>query len=155
MHMKLTAPNSIFLTILSRPRANSLCPHPPTGVFTLQGHHWGHPSPQGTVLMAPLPWSAFSCLLTAFSPGSLPPPWLLVFRFFVDTFYPWVSLVALTVKNPPAMRKTWFPSLGWEDPLEEIMGTHENPHGQRSLVGYNPWGCKESDTTEWLHFHSG
>ena len=20
-------------------------------------------------------------------------------------------------------------------------------HGQRSLVGYNPWGCKESDTT--------
>ena len=23
-------------------------------------------------------------------------------------------------------------------------------HGQRSLVGYSPWGCKESDTTEWL-----
>ena len=22
-----------------------------------------------------------------------------------------------------------------------------NPHGQRSLVGYSPWGCKESDTT--------
>ena len=21
-------------------------------------------------------------------------------------------------------------------------------HGQRSLVGYSPWGCKESDTTE-------
>ena len=20
-------------------------------------------------------------------------------------------------------------------------------HGQRSLVGYGPWGCKESDTT--------
>ena len=26
-------------------------------------------------------------------------------------------------------------------------------HGWRSLVGYSPWGCKESDTTEWLHFH--
>ena len=26
----------------------------------------------------------------------------------------------------------------------------ENPHGQRSLVGYSPWGHKESDTTEWL-----
>ena len=26
-------------------------------------------------------------------------------------------------------------------------------HGQRSLIGYSPWGCKESDTTEWLHFH--
>ena len=26
----------------------------------------------------------------------------------------------------------------------------ENPHGQRSLVGYSPWGCKESDMTERL-----
>ena len=24
----------------------------------------------------------------------------------------------------------------------------ENPHGQRSPVGYSPWGCKESDVTE-------
>ena len=28
-------------------------------------------------------------------------------------------------------------------------------HGQRSLVGYSPWGRKESDTTERLHFTSG
>ena len=26
----------------------------------------------------------------------------------------------------------------------------ENPHGQKSLVGYSPWGHKESDMTEWL-----
>ena len=26
----------------------------------------------------------------------------------------------------------------------------ENPHGQRSLVGYIPWGLKELDTTEQL-----
>ena len=26
-------------------------------------------------------------------------------------------------------------------------------HEQRSLVGYSPWGCKEPDTTEQLHFH--
>ena len=26
----------------------------------------------------------------------------------------------------------------------------ENPHGQRSLAGYSPWGCKELDTTERL-----
>ena len=26
-------------------------------------------------------------------------------------------------------------------------------HGQRSLVGYIPWGCKESDMTERLHVH--
>ena len=24
-------------------------------------------------------------------------------------------------------------------------------HGQRSLIGYSPWGCKELDTTEQLH----
>ena len=27
-------------------------------------------------------------------------------------------------------------------------------HGRRSLVGCSPWGRQESDTTEWLHFHS-
>ena len=26
-------------------------------------------------------------------------------------------------------------------------------HGWRSLVHCSPWGRKESDTTEWLHFH--
>ena len=26
-------------------------------------------------------------------------------------------------------------------------------HGRRSLVGCGPWGCEESDATEWLHFH--
>ena len=26
----------------------------------------------------------------------------------------------------------------------------ENSHGQRSLAGYSPWGCKESDMTEQL-----
>ena len=26
-------------------------------------------------------------------------------------------------------------------------------HGERSLVGCSPWGHKELDTTEWLHFH--
>ena len=25
-------------------------------------------------------------------------------------------------------------------------------HGYRSLVGWSPWGCKESDTSEWLTF---
>ena len=60
------------------------------------------------------------------------------------------------VKNLPAMRETWVRSLGWEDPLEEGMTTHSSilawrhPHGQRSLVGYSPWGHNESDTTERL-----
>ena len=36
------------------------------------------------------------------------------------------SLVAQTVKNSPAMHKTWVRSLGWEDPLEEGMATHSS-----------------------------
>ena len=34
------------------------------------------------------------------------------------------SLVAQMVKNLPAVQKTWFLSLGWEDPLEEEVATH-------------------------------
>ena len=37
--------------------------------------------------------------------------------------YPWASLVAQLVKNLPAMRETWVPSLGWEDALEEGKAT--------------------------------
>ena len=65
------------------------------------------------------------------------------------------SLVAQTIKNLPAMRETQVWSLGLEDSLEKGMATHssilpEESHGQRSLAGYSPWGCKELDTTEWL-----
>ena len=69
------------------------------------------------------------------------------------------SLVAQTVKCLPAMQETWVWSLGREDPLEKEMAIHSSTlawksHGQRSLIGYSPWGRKESDTTEWLHFTS-
>ena len=65
----------------------------------------------------------------------------------------WASLVVQMVKNLPAMQETWIRSLDWEDPLEKGMAVlqcscSENPHGQRSQVGYSPWGCKELDTTE-------
>ena len=35
-------------------------------------------------------------------------------------------LLTQTVKNLPAMRETWFSSLGWEDPLKEGMATHSS-----------------------------
>ena len=62
-------------------------------------------------------------------------------------------MVAQTVKNLPAVRETRVRSLGWEDPLEEGMATHSSIpavefHGQRSLAGQSPRGCKESDMTE-------
>ena len=61
-------------------------------------------------------------------------------------------------KNLPAMQETRVRSLGQEDPQGKGMATHSSilawrNHGQRSLAGYGPWGCKESDTTEQLpHF---
>ena len=60
--------------------------------------------------------------------------------------------VAQMVKHLPAMQETQVRSLGQEDPLEKEILSGES-HGQRSLVGYSPWGHKESDTTE-LHFTS-
>ena len=65
------------------------------------------------------------------------------------------SLVAQMVKHLPTMWETWVRSLGWEDLLEKEMTTHSSipawRQGQRSLVGYSPWGCKESDMTEQLN----
>ena len=53
------------------------------------------------------------------------------------------------------MWETWVWSLSREDPLEEEMATPPvllpgESHGQRSLAGYSPWGCKESNPTEQL-----
>ena len=60
-----------------------------------------------------------------------------------------------TVKHLPTMWETRVGSLGREDHLEKeptpvLLPTKS--HGQRSVVGYSPWGCKESDMTEPLHF---
>ena len=68
------------------------------------------------------------------------------------------SLVAQRLKRLPASWETWVQSLGREDPLEKEVATHSSILSWRipwteSLVGYSPWGCKESDTTERLHFH--
>ena len=68
-------------------------------------------------------------------------------------------LVAQRVKHLPAMRETWVRSLGQEDLLEKKMATHSGtlalriPWMEKPGAGYSPWGRKESDTTEWLHFH--
>ena len=40
------------------------------------------------------------------------------------------------------------PAGGHDNPLQ--YSCLENPHGQRNLVGYNPWGHKESYITEQL-----
>ena len=48
-------------------------------------------------------------------------------------FSPWVGKIP--------WRKKWLPT---------PVFLPEEAHGQRSLAGYSPWGCKESDITERL-----
>ena len=59
------------------------------------------------------------------------------------------------VKCLSAMQETRVRSLGQEDPLEKEMATHSSTLAWKipwSLVDYSPWGRKESDKTERLHF---
>ena len=63
--------------------------------------------------------------------------------------------VAQMVNNLPAMQETgfdpWAGKIPWRrEWLPISVFCLENPHGQRSLVGYSPWGCKESGMTDWL-----
>ena len=57
------------------------------------------------------------------------------------------------VKNLRVMRETgfdpWVRKIPWrrEWPPTPVLLPGE-PHGQKSLAGYGPWGCKDSDTTE-------
>ena len=58
-------------------------------------------------------------------------------------------------KNLPVIQETRVQSLGRKDLLEKgwqptLAFLPGKSHGERSLVGYSPWGCKELDTTEQL-----
>ena len=59
----------------------------------------------------------------------------------------WASLVAQTVKHLPAVRETWFRSLGWEELLEKGMATPPVFLPGESLWteepgGCSPWSCR-------------
>ena len=63
------------------------------------------------------------------------------------------SLVAQTIKSPPAMEDFGsVPELGRSPGgghgNQSSYSSLENPHGQRSLAGCSPWGRKELDVTE-------
>ena len=58
-------------------------------------------------------------------------------QFGRPRFDPWVGKIL--------WRRKWQPT--------SVLSSGES-HGQRSLVGYSPWGHKESDMTELLHFLS-
>ena len=96
---------------------------------------------------------------------------LLVCKQFAEIIVPKVAtqgtdLISLTVlwrgfpggtvvKNPPAKAGDvgLIPELG-RSPGEGNGNPLQYSCLGKSLVGYNPWGGKESDTTELLHFHN-
>ena len=48
----------------------------------------------------------------------------------------------------------WVGNISWRRKWQPTpVFLPEKSHGQRSLVGYSPWGCKELDTIERHHFH--
>ena len=70
---------------------------------------------------------------------------------FILHLYSCTSLVAQTVKNPPAMQETWVQSLGWEDPLEEGMATHFSILDLRTHMDRGAWRATVHEVTKsWI-----
>ena len=70
--------------------------------------------------------------------------------FLLDSSREWASLVAQRVKNLPAMQEMGFNP--WVRKISRRKEQQPTPvflpgesHGQRSLVGYSPWGRRVSD----------
>ena len=70
----------------------------------------------------------------------------------------WCSLVAQTVKclclqcGRPGF-DPWVRKILWRgkwQPTPVLLPGKS--HGRRSMIGYSPWGRRESDKIEWLHF---
>ena len=99
-------------------------------------------------------------------------PFIILF-FLSFTFYYYISLScrggggfpgsSVGKKSACNAGKPWFNF--WVKKLSSRRDRLPTPvflpgesHGQRSLAGYSPWGCKELDTTEWLstaQYHVG
>ena len=78
-----------------------------------------------------LAWSVWCC-------------WLFFFLFFLFGTWLNLSLTFYWGGCPKTRRRQWHPT--------PVLLPGKS-HGWRSLVGWSPWGHKESDTTERLHFH--
>ena len=68
-----------------------------------------------------------------------------------------LNILGQRLKHLPAMWETrfdpWVEKIPWRRKWQPTpVFLPGKSHGQRSLVGYTPWGSKELDMTEWLHF---
>ena len=79
-------------------------------------------------------------------PFSSSPQSLINSNLSISTYVPilGISLNELWTTKDIGWRRQWHPT---------PVLLHGKSHGRRSLVGCSPWGRKESDTTERLHFH--
>ena len=74
------------------------------------------------------------------------------FRFLIrGLLFLMASLGAQIVKNLCARQATQFWKRSWRrERLQPPVFLSGEFRGQRNLVSYSAWGCKESDRTEWL-----
>ena len=73
---------------------------------------------------------------------SLPLPW-------------WLKPYSICLQCRRPGFNSWVRKISWRRKWHPTpVALPGKSHGRRSLVGYSPWGHKESDTTERLHFLS-
>ena len=66
----------------------------------------------------------------------------------------WLRLQSVCLQCGRPRFDPWVGKIPWRRKWQSTpVFLPEKSHGWRSLVGYSPCGCKESDTTERLHFH--
>ena len=73
--------------------------------------------------------------------------WSLEFHFKTKYSLSIASLLRIFLQCRRAMVKKIPRRREWQ-PIPAFL--HGKSHGQRSLAGYSPWDCKESDTTKQL-----
>ena len=79
---------------------------------------------------------------------------MLKFQYFghlmwrLDSLEKTLMLENFEVRKRRGQQRVWWPHRLNGHKFEKTLGDRE---GQGSLACYSPWGCKESDTTEWLN----
>ena len=151
--MLLPVSSSPLASLLKKPAVSASCnPHSCVS--------WG----SDLFLSPPLSSSTRLALFYALLPKT-PVPWSLQWQLRShEMLYRWHNngifslVVAQMVKHLPAMQETefnrWVRKIPWRRKWQPTaIHLPGKFHGWRSLVGYSPWGRKELDTTEGLHFH--
>ena len=65
----------------------------------------------------------------------------------------WLSWKRICLQCRKPRFDSWFSRIPWRKQWQPIpVFLHGKSHGQRCLVGYNPWGHKESDMTKQVTF---